>query len=260
MPRMPGAAAPPKPNYGTFFTVYPSDRRQSEAWVVSFIGVLAGAFLAGIGVLGRDVVFAAASIVFGAAFVVGAAVDAGWSRGLVSVDMVPVGCVTVRPSARLTVLRIVTVVCAILALVLYGFSFLFGTTAVLVRFGCVASCALVTVTGMVGRFLFSHPQQERIVLAQDAVTLRGKDGVSYTIPWLDKPAVIGQRQRRTLLIRVGEDVECPISFAHPRILPSRVKSLLAFYHRNPEARGRLDSSSALDDALKGLCWYRTRRR
>lgn len=124
MPRMPGAAAPPKPNYGTFFTVYPSDRRQSEAWVVSFIGVLAGAFLAGIGVLGRDVVFAAASIVFGAAFVVGAAVDAGWSRGLVSVDMVPVGCVTVRPSARLTVLRIVTVVCAILALVLYGFSFL----------------------------------------------------------------------------------------------------------------------------------------
>ena len=223
-------------------------------------GVLAGAFLAAIGVLGRDVVFAATSIVFGAAFVVGAAVDAGWSRGLVSVDMVPVGCVTVRPSARLTVLRIVTVVCAILALVLYGFSFLFGTTAVLVRFGCVASCALVTVTGMVGRFLFSHPQQERIVLAQDAVTLRGKDGVSYTIPWSDKPAVIGQRQRRTLLIRVGEDVECPISFAHPRILPSRVKSLLAFYHRNPEARGRLDSSSALDDALKGLCWYRTRRR
>ena len=39
-----GEPAPPKPNYGTFFTVYPSDRRQSEAWAGAFIGILVGVF------------------------------------------------------------------------------------------------------------------------------------------------------------------------------------------------------------------------
>ena len=107
-----GEPAPPKPNYGTFFTVYPSDRRQSEAWAGAFIGILVGVFLAALGVLARNVVFAMASIMFAATFVAGAAVDAGWSRGLVRLDMAPDGCVTVRPSVRLTVLRIVTVVCA----------------------------------------------------------------------------------------------------------------------------------------------------
>jgi len=53
-----GEPAPPKPNYGTFFTVYPSARRQSEAWAGAFIGILVGVFLAALGVLARDVVFA----------------------------------------------------------------------------------------------------------------------------------------------------------------------------------------------------------
>ena len=130
-----GEPAPPKPNYGTFFTVYPSDRRQSEAWAGAFIGILVGVFLAALGVLARDVVFAVASIMFAATFVAGAAVDAGWSRGLVRVDMAPDGCVTVRPSVRLTVLRIVTVVCAGLGFVLYGLSLLVGVSSLLVRLG-----------------------------------------------------------------------------------------------------------------------------
>lgn len=108
-----GEPTPPKPNYGTFFTVYPSDRRQSEAWAVSFVGILAGVFLAALGVLARDAIFAVASIMFAATFVSAVEADAGWSRGLVRLDMAPDGCVTVRPSMRLTVLRIVTVVCAV---------------------------------------------------------------------------------------------------------------------------------------------------
>ncbi|WP_297909439.1 hypothetical protein [uncultured Actinomyces sp.] len=78
--------------------------------------------------------------------------------------------------------------------------------------------------------------------------------MSYAIPWSDEPVVVGQRQRTTLLIKAGEDVECPISFDHLRVLPSRVKSLLAFYQRSPEARERLASVEAVDDVLKGLGW------
>lgn len=142
-----GEPAPPKPNYGTFFTVYPSDRRQSEAWAGAFIGILMGVFLAALGVLARDVVFAVASIMFAATFVAGAAVDAGWSRGLVRLDMAPDGCVTVRPSVRLTVLRIVTVVCAGLGFVLYGLSLLVGVSSLLVRLGATTSFALVVLAG-----------------------------------------------------------------------------------------------------------------
>lgn len=255
-----GEPAPPKPNYGTFFTVYPSDRRQSEAWAGAFIGILVGVFLAALGVLARDVVFAVASIMFTATFVAGAAVDAGWSRGLVRVDMAPDGCVTVQPSMRLTLLRIVTVVCAVGGLVLYGFSLLVGAPSLLVRLGATTSFALVALAGAVGRSLFSSPRQECIVLTENTVMLCGKDGVSYTIPWAAKPAVIAHRQRKTLLIKTDDDVECPISFAHLRIVPSRVKSLLAYYQKNPEALDRLGTEESVDDALKGLGWYRWSRR
>ena len=90
------------------------------------------------------------------------------------------------------------------------------------------------------------------MLTENAVMLCGKDGVSYTIPWAAKPAVIAHRQRKTLLIKTDDDVECPISFAHLRIVPSRVKSLLAYYHKNPEALDRLGTEESVDDALKGL--------
>lgn len=255
-----GEPTPPKPNYGTFFTVYPSDRRQSEAWAVSFVGILAGVFLAALGVLARDAVFAVASIMFAATFVSAVEADAGWSRGLVRLDMAPVGCVTVRPSMRLTVLRIVTVVCAVGGLVLYGLSLLVGAPSLLVRLGAVTSFALVALVGVVGRSLFSSPRQERIVLTENAVMLCGKDGVSYTIPWVAKPAVIAHRQRKTLLIKTDDDVECPISFAHLRIVPSRVKALLAYYQKNPEVLDRLGTEESVDDALKGLGWYRWARR
>lgn len=255
-----GEPPPPKPNYGTFFTVYPSDRRQSEAWAVSFVGILAGVFLAALGVLARDAVFAVASIMFAATFVSAVEADAGWSRGLVRLDMAPVGCVTVRPSMRLTVLRIVTVVCAVGGLVLYGLSLLVGAPSLLVRLGAVTSFALVALAGVVGRSLFSSPRQERIVLTENAVMLCGKDGVSYTIPWVAKPAVIAHRQRKTLLIKTDDDVECPISFAHLRIVPSRVKALLAYYQKNPEVLDRLGTEESVDDALKGLGWYRWARR
>ena len=255
-----GEPAPPKPNYGTFFTVYPSDRRQSEAWAVSFVGILAGVFLAALGVLARDAIFAVASIMFAATFVSAVEADAGWSRGLVRLDMAPDGCVTVRPSMRLTVLRIVTVVCAVGGLVLYGLSLLVGAPSLLVRLGAVTSFALVALAGAVGRSLFSSPRQERIVLTENAVMLCGKDGVSYTIPWVAKPAVIAHRQRKTLLIKTDDDVECPISFAHLRIVPSRVKALLAYYQKNPEALDRLGTEESVDDALKGLGWYRWARR
>ena len=255
-----GEPTPPKPNYGTFFTVYPSDRRQSEAWAVAFVGILAGVFLAALGVLARDAVFAVASIMFAATFVSAVEADAGWSRGLVRLDMAPDGCVTVRPSMRLTVLRIVTVVCAVGGLVLYGLSLLVGAPSLLVRLGAVTSFALVALAGAVGRSLFSSPRQERIVLTENAVMLCGKDGVSYTIPWVAKPAVIAHRQRKTLLIKTDDDVECPISFAHLRIVPSRVKALLAYYQKNPEALDRLGTEESVDDALKGLGWYRWARR
>ncbi len=235
-----GEPTPPKPNYGTFFTVYPSDRRQSEAWAVSFVGILAGVFLAALGVLARDAIFAVASIMFAATFVSAVEADAGWSRGLVRLDMAPDGCVTVRPSI--------------------GLSLLVGAPSLLVRLGAVTSFALVALAGAVGRSLFSSPRQERIVLTENAVMLCGKDGVSYTIPWVAKPAVIAHRQRKTLLIKTDDDVECPISFAHLRIVPSRVKSLLAYYHKNPEALDRLGTDESVDDALKGLGWYRWSRR
>ena len=252
--------APPRPNYGTFFTVYTSDRRQSEAWTVSFVGIFVGVFLAALGVLARDAVFAAASILFGVSFVSGAEADAGWSRGLVRLDMAPVGCVTVRPSVRLTVLRIVTVLCAGLGFVLYGLSLLVGAPSLLMRLGAVTSFALVALVGAVGRSLFSSPQEARIVITENAVMLCGKGGVSYTIPWTAKPAVIAHRQRKTLLIKTADDVECPISFAHLRIVPSRVKGLLAYYQKNPEALDRLGAEESVDDALKGLGWYRWSRR
>lgn len=255
-----GEPTPPKPNYGTFFTVYPSDRRQSEAWAVAFVGILAGVFLAALGVLARDAVFAVASIMFAATFVSAVEADAGWSRGLVRLDMAPVGCVTVRPSMRLTVLRIVTVVCAVGGLVLYGLSLLVGAPSLLVRLGAMTSFTLVALAGAVGRSLFSSPRQERIVLTENAVMLCGKDGVSYTIPWVAKPAVIAHRQRKTLLIKTDDDVECPISFAHLRIVPSRVKALLAYYQKNPEALDRLGTEESVDDALKGLGRYRWARR
>lgn len=251
-----GEAAPAKPNYGTFFTVYTSDRRQSEAWTVSFIGILLGALFAALGVLARDVVFAAASIIFAATFVTAAAADAGWSRGLVNLDMAPVGRVTVQPSVRLTVLRVVTVVCAVVGLVLYGLSSITGLSSMLVRLGAGASFSLVALAGVVGRYLFSSSRQECIVLTKNAVMLCGKHGVSYTIPWAAKPTVIAHRQRKTLLIKTADDVECPISFAHLRIVPSRVKALLAYYQKNPEALDRLGTEASVDDALKGLGWYR----
>ena len=56
-----------------------------------------------------------------------------------------------------------------------------------------------------------------------------------------KPAVIAHRQRKTLLIKTDDDVECPISFAHLRIVPSRVKSLLAYYHQEPGGRSTVSA-------------------
>lgn len=249
-----GASSRPTPNYGTFYAVYPTDRRGSSVGTASLIGILIGVSFAAMGVLVRDSYFVAASIMFAVSCVVGARADSGWSRRLVTVALEPHGSVSVRPSALVTVLRVATVVTAVVGLVLFGLSLLSGAAALSARMAPIACSALIAIATVGGRHLFTSPKQECMVIGEKGVLLCGKDNVSYAIPWSDEPVVVGQRQRTTLLIKAGDDVECPISFDHLRVLPSRVKSLLAFYQRSPEARERLASVEAVDDVLKGLGW------
>lgn len=93
-----GASSRPKPNYGTFYAVYPTDRRGSSAGTASLIGILIGVSFAAMGVLVRDSYFVAASIMFAVSCVVGARVDSGWSRRLVTLALEPHGVCRCGPA------------------------------------------------------------------------------------------------------------------------------------------------------------------
>ena len=96
---------------------------------------------------------------------------------------------------------------------------------------------------------------ECIVVSQERVDLWGKGGIHYSIPWSDHPVVVGQRfGHKSLLIRVGKDVECPIVLSALRILPSRVQSLLAYYQTTPGALDRLAAPEAREEAITALGW------
>lgn len=96
---------------------------------------------------------------------------------------------------------------------------------------------------------------ECIVVRQERVDLWGKGGIHYSIPWRDRPTVIGQRNnRKSLLISAGQDIECLIVFTSLRIRPSRVRSLLTYYQTTPGALDRLAAPEAREEAMTALGW------
>ena len=69
---------------------------------------------------------------------------------------------------------------------------------------------------------------ECIVVSQERVDLWGKGGIHYSIPWRDRPTVIGQRNNR--------------------------KSLLTYYQTTPGALDRLAAPEAREEAMTALGW------
>jgi hypothetical protein len=181
--------------------------------------------------------------------------EASWSRCLVSVVSTSDGTIVVRPSATRTFLRVFGALLAAVAGVCFFYSQLFSVHTEIRDYARGGMLTAVVVVLYLLSKIAGPQSHECIVVSQQRVDLWGKGGIHYSIPWRDRPTVIGQRyNRKSLLISAGQDVECLVVFTSLRIRPSRVRSLLTYYQTTQGALDRLSAPEARDEAMMALGW------
>lgn len=254
----PGAVGQPvpqmaRPSYGTFNAVTDKDRRSLQSWLIWGIGLTYAAFGMPVGIKGDGWLYTAAVITGAVVCLLLGVTEVSWSRWLVSVVLTFDGTIVVRPSATRTFLRIFGALLAAVAGVCFFYSQLFTADTDMRSFARGGMLTAVVVVLYLLSKIVGPQGHECIVISQQCVDLWGNGGIHYSIPWRDRPTVIGQRNnRKSLLIGAGQNIECLVVFTTLRIRPSRVRSLLAYYQTTPGALDRLSAPEARDEAMKAL--------
>ena len=262
-----GAAAPApagypgahmtRPNYGTFNEVTDNDGRSRGRWLIWGIGLTCAAFFMSVGIKGDGWLYMAAVIIGAVVCLLLGVTEASWSRWLVSIVSASDGTIVVRPSSARMFLRVCGILLAAVAGVCFFSSQLFSVDTDIRSFARGGMLTAVVVVLYLLSKIAGPQSHERIVVSQQCVDLWGMGGIHYSIPWRDRPTVIGQRNgRKTLFISAGQDIECLVVFTRLRIRPSRVRSLLAYYQTTPGALDRLSSPEAREEAMMALGWHK----
>ena len=243
-------------SYGTFNEVTDNDGRSRGRWLIWGIGLTCAALDMSVGIKGDGWLNMAAVIIGAVVCLLLGVTEASWSRCLVSVVSTSDGTIVVRPSGTRTFLRIFEALLATVAGVCFFYSQLFSVVHTEIRDYARGGMLTAVVVVLYLLSKIGGPQsRECIVVSQQRVDLWGKGGIHYSIPWRDRPTVIGQRyNRKSLLISAGQDVECLVVFTSLRIRPSRVRSLLTYYQTTPGALDRLSAPEARGEAMMALGW------
>jgi len=246
-----------RPNYGTFNEVTDNDGRSRGRWLIWGIGLTCAAFFMSVGIKGDGWLYMAAVIIGAVVCLLLGVTEASWSRWLVSIVSTSDGTVVVRPSGTRMFLRVFEALLAAVAGVCFFYSQLFSVDTDIRSFARGGTLTAVVVVLYLLSKIGGPQSRECIVVSQQSVDLGGKGGIHYSIPWRDRPTVIGQRNnRKSLLISAGQDIECLVVFTSLRIQPSRVRSLLAYYQTTPGALDRLSSPEAREEAMMALGWHK----
>ena len=244
-----------RPNYGTFNAVADNDGRSLGCGLIWGIGLTCAAFNMSVGIKGDGWLYMAAVIIGAVVCLLLGVTEASWSRWLVSVASTSDGTIVVRPSGTRTFLRIFGALLATVAGVCFFYSQLFSVDTDIRDFAHGGMLTAVVVVLYLLSKIGGPQSRECIVVSQQRVDLWGMGGIHYSIPWRDRPTVIGQRNgRKTLFISAGQDIECLVVFTRLRIRPSRVRSLLTYYQMTPGALDRLSAPEACEEAMVALGW------
>lgn len=244
-----------RPSYGTFNEVTDNDGRSLGLWLIWGIGLTCASFFAWVGIAVGEWGYTAASIIGGVVCLLLGVTEASWSRCLVSIVSTSDGTIVVRPGGAVMFLRVLTALLAGAAGVCYFYALILSVEADIRDFARGNVLTTVVVVLYLLTKIGGLQSGECIVVSQERVDLWGKGGIHYSIPWRDRPTVIGQRNnRKSLLISAGQDIECLIVFTSLRIRPSRVRSLLTYYQTTPGALDRLAAPEAREEAMTALGW------
>ncbi len=260
-----GAAAPApagypgahmtRPNYGTFNEVTDNDGRSRGRWLIWGIGLTCAAFFMSVGIKGDGWLYMAAVIIGAVVCLLLGVTEASWSRWLVSIVSASDGTIVVRPSSARMFLRVFEALLVAVAGVCFFSSQLFSVDTDIRSFARGGMLTAVVVVLYLLSKIAGPQSHERIVVSQQCVDLWGMGGIHYSIPWRDRPTVIGQRNgRKTLFISAGQDIECLVVFTRLRIRPSCVRSLLTYYQTTPGALDRISAPEACEEAMMALGW------
>ena len=242
-------------SYGTFNEVTDNDGRSRGRWLIWGIGLTCAALFMSVGIKGDGWLYMAAVIIGAVVCLLLGVTEASWSRCLVSVVSTSDGTIVVRPSGTRTFLRIFEALLVTVAGVCFFCSQLFSVHTEIRDYGRGGMLTAVVVVLYLLSKIGGPQSRECIVVSQQRVDLWGMGGIHYSIPWRDRPTVIGQRNgRKTLLISAGQDIECLVVFTRLRIRPSRVRSLLTYYQMTPGALDRLSAPEACEEAMVALGW------
>ena len=242
-------------SYGAFNEVTDNDGRSRGRWLIWSIGLTCAAFDMSVGIKGDGWLYMAAVIIGAVVCLLLGVTEASWSRCLVSVVSTSDGTIVVRPSGTRMFLRVFGALLATVAGVCFFYSQLFSVDTEIRDYARGGMLTAVVVVLYLLSKIAGPQSHECIVVSQQRVDLWGKGGIHYSIPWRDRPTVIGQRyNRKSLLISAGQDVECLVVFTSLRIRPSRVRSLLTYYQTTQGALDRLSAPEARDEAMMALGW------
>lgn len=244
-----------RPNYGTFNEVTDNDGRSRGRWLIWGIGLTCAAFFMSVGIKGDGWLYMAAVIIGAVVCLLLGVTEASWSRWLVSIVSASDGTIVVRPSSARMFLRVFEALLAAVAGVCFFSSQLFSVDTDIRSFARGGTLTAVVVVLYLLSKIAGPQSHERIVVSQQCVDLWGMGGIHYSIPWRDRPTVIGQRNgRKTLFISAGQDIECLVVFTRLRIRPSCVRSLLTYYQTTPGALDRISAPEACEEAMMALGW------
>ena len=242
-------------NYGTFNEVTDNDGRSRGRWLIWGIGLTCAAFFMSVGIKGDGWLYMAAVIIGAVVCLLLGVTEASWSRWLVSIVSTSDGTIVVRPSSARMFLRVFEALLAAVAGVCFFYSQLFSVDTDIRSFARGGMLTAVVVVLYLLSKIAGPQSHERIVVSQQCVDLWGMGGFHYSIPWRDRPTVIGQRNgRKTLFISAGQDIECLVVFTRLRIRPSCVRSLLTYYQTTPGALDRISAPEACEEAMVALGW------
>lgn len=244
-----------RPNYGTFNEVTDNDGRSRGRWLIWGIGLTCAAFFMSVGIKGDGWLYMAAVIIGAVVCLLLGVTETSWSRWLVSIVSTSDGTIVVRPSSARMFLRVFEALLAAVAGVCFFYSQLFSVDTDIRSFARGGMLTAVVVVLYLLSKIAGPQSHERIVVSQQCVDLWGMGGIHYSIPWRDRPTVIGQRNgRKTLFISAGQDIECLVVFTRLRIRPSCVRSLLTYYQTTPGALDRISAPEACEEAMVALGW------
>lgn len=244
-----------RPNYGTFNEVTDNDGRSRGRWLIWGIGLTCAAFFMSVGIKGDGWLYMAAVIIGAVVCLLLGVTEASWSRWLVSIVSTSDRTIVVRPSSARMFLRVFEALLAAVAGVCFFSSQLFSVDTDIRSFARGGMLTAVVVVLYLLSKIAGPQSHERIVVSQQCVDLWGMGGIHYSIPWRDRPTVIGQRNgRKTLFISAGQDIECLVVFTRLRIRPSCVRSLLTYYQTTPGALDRISAPEACEEAMVALGW------